>query len=173
MRGISEVYAVLTVTQVNKTLRDLIDNNMAIQYQLELALAGMVDGPSRNATTRERLDALRAFKTAYSTGTQPTEEVIVPASQRADMFFVPSNPAEIAYIDKEDGELVLKIYRPSSTLHGITNEPRETVISGMGQLLAAHPGMSADNLFVDSEQELLVYAFSTRVFDDEGYPEVS
>ena len=130
---------------------------------------GMVDGPPSAVPTSKRLEALRAFKTTYAAGAHATEEIVVSASQHADMF-VPSNPAEIAYLDKEDDseELVLKVYRSSSTLCSASSHSHVTTFAGMGPLLAAHPDMRPRNLFVDGRQGLLAYTFSTREDDPEG-----
>ncbi|KAI0656658.1 hypothetical protein C8Q70DRAFT_1010823 [Cubamyces menziesii] len=159
--------SILMCREVSKSLRDLIDNSVVLQYQLELALVGMVDGPPSAVPTSERLEALRAFKATYSAGAHTTEEIVVSASQHADIF-VPSSPAEIAYLDQNGTELVLKVYRISSTPCGTFSRTHETAFTGMGPFLAAHPGMGPENLFVDSRQGLLVYTFSTHENGPEG-----
>ncbi|KAJ2990025.1 hypothetical protein NUW54_g8600 [Trametes sanguinea] len=49
-------------TQAIPELKETIDNSIEVNYQLELALSGMIDGPRplNSACTRDRLAALRA-----------------------------------------------------------------------------------------------------------------
>ncbi|KAH9894881.1 hypothetical protein C8Q73DRAFT_692006 [Cubamyces lactineus] len=160
--------SILMCREISKCLRDLIDKSVVLQYQLELALLGMVDGPPSTVPPSERLEALCAFKATYSASTYSTEEIIVSESQHREMLLVPSDPAEIAYLDKEGEEFVLNVHRTSSTPCGTPSQSHQATFAGMGPFLAAHPEMISNNLFVDSSQGLLAYTFTTRENDPEG-----
>jgi len=52
--------------QVSQRFSDLISDSISLQYKIELALNGMVDGPSGGMNVSERLQALRTRKTAWA-----------------------------------------------------------------------------------------------------------
>ncbi|KAH8102076.1 hypothetical protein BXZ70DRAFT_1016170, partial [Cristinia sonorae] len=59
------ITSLIRCRQLNKLFKDTIDNNLALQYKLELAINGMEDGPPSPVTTAERLHILRQHRTAW------------------------------------------------------------------------------------------------------------
>ncbi|PIL28992.1 hypothetical protein GSI_09039 [Ganoderma sinense ZZ0214-1] len=55
----------LRCRQVNTTFKTLIDKDVRAQYKIELAVAGMTDGPPSTLTPAERLTILRARQDAW------------------------------------------------------------------------------------------------------------
>ncbi|KAI0672339.1 hypothetical protein C8Q78DRAFT_1026481 [Trametes maxima] len=60
-----DVRSVLQCRQSCSFLRDLMDNDTRLQYQIELAAAGMEDGPTSTLTAAERLQILRTRQAAW------------------------------------------------------------------------------------------------------------
>ncbi|KAI0326592.1 hypothetical protein GY45DRAFT_1328758 [Cubamyces sp. BRFM 1775] len=145
---------ILACIEASRQLAELIDSTVSLQYQLELSLAGMVDGPPGGASVRARLEALRACRDAQSCGEHPLYEIV----DRGDRFwFLPSAETEIVYIDVSHPDRLLTVYRPRSEYCGLA-ESRET-FGGVRALLGAHPGLHMSHVYVDYKQDLMVYSY--------------
>ncbi|TCD69894.1 Amino-acid acetyltransferase, mitochondrial [Steccherinum ochraceum] len=57
--------SVLRCRQLNSAFKDLIDNDAALQYKIELAVDGMEDGPPSALLPAERLQLLRKHRAAW------------------------------------------------------------------------------------------------------------
>ncbi|KAH8101209.1 hypothetical protein BXZ70DRAFT_934960 [Cristinia sonorae] len=67
--------------QVCRRFNDIVSNSTLIQYRLELAADGLVDGPPGGLTVGERLQALHARRNAWAT-MQPTSTRVVYSDNR-------------------------------------------------------------------------------------------
>ncbi|KAK7690728.1 hypothetical protein QCA50_005827 [Cerrena zonata] len=56
---------ILRCKQICKTIQGLIDNDIRLQYQIRLAVNGMVDNPSCSLPTSERFERLVAYEDAW------------------------------------------------------------------------------------------------------------
>ncbi|KAI0656656.1 hypothetical protein C8Q70DRAFT_328233 [Cubamyces menziesii] len=148
---------ILACRKASRQLAKLVDSTVALQYQLELALAGMVDGPLGGASVRTRLDALRAYRDAQSRGEHPLFEI---ADRGDHLRFVRSADTEIAYLDRSHVDLPLTVYRPRSEYCGI-EELKET-FGDVKTLLDNHPDLDMSNVYVDYQQDLAVYSYVTN-----------
>ncbi|KAI0326594.1 hypothetical protein GY45DRAFT_78492 [Cubamyces sp. BRFM 1775] len=147
---------ILACREASWQLAKLVDCTISLQYQLELALAGMVNGPPSGASVRTRLDALRACRDAQSRGEHPLYEIV----DRGDhLRLVRSAETEIVYLDRSHPDLPLTVYRPRSEYCGHA-ELREA-FGGVKSLLEAHPGLQMSNVYVDCQQDLVVYSYLT------------
>ncbi|KAH9894879.1 hypothetical protein C8Q73DRAFT_475474 [Cubamyces lactineus] len=147
---------ILACRQASRQLAKLVDDTVALQYQLELALAGMVDAPPGSASVRARLDALRAYRDAQARGEHPLFEIVDHGDH---LRFVRSAETEIVYLDRSQADLPLTVYRPRSEYCGL-EELRET-FGGVKPLLDAHPDLDMSNVYVDYQQDLVVYSYFT------------
>ncbi|KAI8975836.1 hypothetical protein BD414DRAFT_509774 [Trametes punicea] len=153
VRIISQLDArsILACREASAELAWTIDDSVELQYRLELALAGMVDGPPSDASVRDRLDALRAYRSAWAAGAHPVHRVAVDADIAA--LSASENAAPIAYVEKSTGRL--RIYAPPAPFSGLAE--REEAYGGAGAFVAVHPGGFA----VDPERDLLAYTWDT------------
>ncbi|KAI0326597.1 hypothetical protein GY45DRAFT_1328762 [Cubamyces sp. BRFM 1775] len=158
---------ILACIEASRQLAELIDSTVSLQYQLELSLAGMVDGPPGGASVRARLEALRACRDAQCCGEHPLYEIVDRGGRSWCFWFLRSAETEIVYIDESHPDRLLTVYRPRSEYCGLA-ETRET-FGGMRALLGAHPGLHMSHVYVDYQQDLMVYSYRTIHTD----PEVS
>ncbi|KIJ62437.1 hypothetical protein HYDPIDRAFT_30404 [Hydnomerulius pinastri MD-312] len=56
-----------TLPQICRRFKDIIDTSVELQYHIELALDGMMDGPPSPLSTGERLSRLRSLRSSWST----------------------------------------------------------------------------------------------------------
>lgn len=56
----------LTFNQLNKTFKETVDNDTALQYKIELAVNGMEDGPPNALSPADRLQMLRKHSAAWN-----------------------------------------------------------------------------------------------------------
>ncbi|KAF9222211.1 hypothetical protein BS17DRAFT_736128 [Gyrodon lividus] len=68
---------ILRCRSVCRKFKDVIDASVELQYRIELALDGMIDGPSSLFSTGERLSRLRSLRRSWSTLSW-TSKVTVP-----------------------------------------------------------------------------------------------
>lgn len=61
-------------------------DDVSLRYKIELALAGMEDGPSSHLTPRERIEMLRARQKAWNTLSWTSEETIAIAGHSWELF---------------------------------------------------------------------------------------
>lgn len=89
--------------QVCHALDDLVKRTPAVQYKLELGLAGMVDGPAQGVLVGKRLEQLRAYQAAWRENDIPMQTVVIPHGAPRPYF---------------------KMLRPASVFSGITEESK-------------------------------------------------
>ncbi|KAH8099418.1 hypothetical protein BXZ70DRAFT_943596 [Cristinia sonorae] len=58
--------SILLCRQLNRLFKDIVDTDAYLQYKIELAVAGMEDGPPSSATPSERLQLLREHRKAWN-----------------------------------------------------------------------------------------------------------
>jgi len=61
-------------------------DDVCLQYKVELALAGMEDGPPSHLTPRDRIEMLRARQKAWDTLTWTSEETIAVEGHSWELF---------------------------------------------------------------------------------------
>jgi hypothetical protein len=61
---------------VSRAIRDLIDTSVAIQYKIELAVAGMEDGPPSNVGPADRLKILKEHQSSWHNLTWKSDHLI-------------------------------------------------------------------------------------------------
>ncbi|KAI9059227.1 hypothetical protein FKP32DRAFT_1596572 [Trametes sanguinea] len=147
-----DAQSILACRQASPELEHIIDGALELQYQLELELAGMVDGPPGPASIRDRIDALRAYKTAWDAGEHPIHRLSIDASITGLQTHL--DPL-LHWIEATTGSL--KIYRPPGTFFGLAE--REETFEGMEAEIDTHPGYYAFD--IDPTQDLLVYSWDT------------
>ncbi|KAI0646219.1 hypothetical protein C8Q79DRAFT_653631 [Trametes meyenii] len=138
--------------EAHSTLTRLIDNNLELQYHLELVATGMVDGPAGGPVClHDRLDALRAYRRAWNDHALPIRRVppsgLRPCGPNATGFVRGGRP-------RSDGRLTL--WRPEAAFNGTAEETR--ILNGWDDLLAAQPDMGA--YMVVEKDDLLVYVWN-------------
>lgn len=131
----------------------LISSDMALQYEVQLARAGMLGEPmvSAGIPLSERLETVKAYRAAWQTPT-----VIF------DTRF-PQRPNQLKLIPMSGGALpfatsphTLNIWKPGSVLRGVP----EARISCGGALLNA--AVRYSSISVDLEQDLIVLTTEAR-----------
>jgi len=76
----ADLLSVLRSRQVGKVLNGIITESSLLQYKIELAINGMIDGPGiidGEETASSRLEALRAYRNAWETLT-PRKKMTIP-----------------------------------------------------------------------------------------------
>ncbi|KAI0360860.1 hypothetical protein OH77DRAFT_1418889 [Trametes cingulata] len=125
--------SILDCRKASRQLAQLIDSTVELQYVLELALAGMVDGPPSNVSLRDRLDALRAYSAAWVKGEHPLSEVYIGKSR---MEFS-ANATHLAWTDLlRKGPL--RVYRPAGVFRRV--QERASVHEGWTRLCTSSIG---------------------------------
>ncbi|KAI0325912.1 hypothetical protein GY45DRAFT_1364247, partial [Cubamyces sp. BRFM 1775] len=115
----------------------------------------MVDGPlGSESSLCERLDALRAWKTAWASGEHPVHEVALLAdSQRSTHSMSHYSPArmavDIAYAEQQEGSL--KIHRPPGPFCGLRardyNYPGLNALLDIESVMGFHVDLAQDLFF--------------------------
>ncbi|KAI0360903.1 hypothetical protein OH77DRAFT_735803 [Trametes cingulata] len=110
-----ELEDMVALQEVCKEIRALTNALIEPIYKDELALSGMIDGPSRDAPVARRLQALRKYRVAWDSGNIP----ITPYEYRIDdtseyLFCAGSH---FALYMKKRGEL--RIYTPAAEYCGV------------------------------------------------------
>ncbi|KAI0323546.1 hypothetical protein GY45DRAFT_1376251 [Cubamyces sp. BRFM 1775] len=125
-------------------MADIIERTPAVQYKLQLGLAGMVDGPDNVAPVAKRLQQLHAYQAASLSGTLPIQ--ITSYSAEQDWH----NYHDETYIR---GETVrLKLSRPASAFTGI---PEKELGCLNYQDHIPDPDFEIGNCTVDTDQDLM------------------
>ena len=97
--------------QVCRPLADLVSRDVAIQYKLELALSGRIDGTAR-VSISERLTSLQAYRAAFIRHQIPATYIrmrTVPG-----MFQLSSNGCILGIFDG-----ILTLWRPADAFSGL------------------------------------------------------
>ncbi|KAI9062474.1 hypothetical protein FKP32DRAFT_1677019 [Trametes sanguinea] len=136
---------ILSCTKVCRALADVIEHTPAVQYKLQLGLAGMVDGSAEDVPLAKRLEQLRAYHASWRSGNIPTITVDGQEGSRARGIC----DGVIVYEDATR----LTLFRPASAFSGI-------VASEVGTLdYGAHiedPEFELSGVAVDRAQDLVV-----------------
>ena len=125
--------------QVSRLFRSLIGTDMLLTYRIELAINGMIDGPSSSGLTiSERLDRLRQYSQRYCTGQFTLDTEMKPGRiALGDMarFMTPwdyrptqtdSSPGTVCFEMVAGDERSLVVYAPPSII-GDTSPRRWTI----------------------------------------------
>ncbi|KDQ56112.1 hypothetical protein JAAARDRAFT_36900 [Jaapia argillacea MUCL 33604] len=78
--------SLLIFRQVSHVSRALVDATPGLQYKIELAIAGMVDGPNSNMTTEERRRRLANYQESWANLRWKQEEVLQALDGDADLW---------------------------------------------------------------------------------------
>ncbi|CDO69322.1 hypothetical protein BN946_scf184746.g3 [Trametes cinnabarina] len=135
---------ILSCTKVCHALADVVERTPAVQYKLQLGLAGMIDGLAALTPVGQRLEQLRAYQSSWSENAVPI--VTVNCSRQYRCFV---RDGAVAYV----GSTHLKLFRPASAYSGIAEEE-------LGTLEFGHhvdpDSFSVDGLAIDREQDLVI-----------------
>ncbi|KAI0674212.1 hypothetical protein C8Q78DRAFT_1075883 [Trametes maxima] len=147
--GFLDSRSIQACRETRSTLAQLIDNDLELQYHLELGATGMIDGPKGGpASLHDRLDAVRAYRKAWGDHALPLQRV---------------SPSGI------------KPCGPNATRFGAFNGTAEDtrVIGGWDDLLVARPDMGA--YLVVERDDLLVYVWNVGLSNssEEEYAQCS
>ena len=101
--------------QVSRALQHVVQTDVLLQYKVELAIGGMVDGPPGGIPISERLRRLRACNQAWASGTHTWEaasysEVWLPTCRR--WGFRSSSDGSLSYLLQHDHGFELYVYSP-------------------------------------------------------------
>ncbi|OSC99425.1 hypothetical protein PYCCODRAFT_844603 [Trametes coccinea BRFM310] len=144
--------SILACRQASPALAQTIDDAVELRYQLELELAGMIDGPPGPASIRDRLDALRRYRAAWYAGRHPVHGITIAPVEPWHTH----TGALTSYIEADTGRL--KIYRPAGTLCGLAEI--DATFDGLGAEIATYPDLCSYT--TDPSQDLLVYSWDTH-----------
>ncbi|KAI9059203.1 hypothetical protein FKP32DRAFT_1688289 [Trametes sanguinea] len=164
--------SILACRKASHILAQLVDDSVEIQYQLELSIAGMIEGTSAStsgspgsASVRDRLKRLRAYREAYANGRHPVQRLdtssspSVLISHRATnvVWYTPSQPGQRG-AGKSGFAGHLNVYRPSGIFSG--TKEHASAFRGVDESAARYPRVTA--FLVDIEEDLLVYAWNAQ-----------
>ncbi|KDQ56110.1 hypothetical protein JAAARDRAFT_70916 [Jaapia argillacea MUCL 33604] len=133
--------SLLIFRQVSRDSRALVDATPGLQYKIELAIAGMVDGPDSNMTTEERRRRLVTYQENWANLRWKQEEVLQALDGDSDLWEL---DGDVLALSGESDSLSLR------QLPGIARgKPSKTwKIKGVGP--------EFKDLRVDSTQDLVV-----------------
>ncbi|KAJ8482611.1 hypothetical protein ONZ51_g5239 [Trametes cubensis] len=137
----------VSCTKVCHTMADVVERTPAVQYRLQLGLAGMVDGPANVAPVSKRLEQLLAYQAASRSGALPIQ-ITSHASGGSDDWHSYRNGT---YIHEHASSLTLS--RPASAFTGIE---KKTVGCLNYRDHIPDPDFTIGNCAVDSDQDLVV-----------------
>ncbi|KAH9903395.1 hypothetical protein C8Q73DRAFT_674536 [Cubamyces lactineus] len=135
----------MSCIKVCRAMAQFIERTPAVQYKLQLGLAGMVDGPASAAPVAKRLEQLRAYQAASLAGTLPIQVALY------DREYSWKRYRNGTYI--HDHASTLKLSRPASAFTGI-QEKDIGCLNYMDSI--TDPDFSIGNCAVDSDQDLVV-----------------
>ena len=130
-----------------RSLAHLIDNDISIQYKIELARAGRIDGASSVATVTvaDRLTSLREHRARLRAGDHPLKRL------QGEPFGSRSALSSRGFVTTISGGIV-RLWRPPATF------------SGIGELKVSHSiqelglaGVDTGSCVGDVAQDLLVF----------------
>ncbi|KAH8101212.1 hypothetical protein BXZ70DRAFT_1007600 [Cristinia sonorae] len=105
--------------QACKRLNELVGNSTLIQYFLELAINGLVDGPPGGLSVGERLQALRDRRKAWDT-MQPTARKVIVSEYRRTAVLITQN--HLILIPQPDPSELLATTQPPSPHQGVMTQ---------------------------------------------------
>ncbi|KAJ8482624.1 hypothetical protein ONZ51_g5247 [Trametes cubensis] len=145
------------LSRAGPELASIINDNIRTLYQLQLGLAGMMNGPEGDDSKGllyERLEALCAFTTAWESGEHPVHEITLASSQQSGhsmWHYIPPRIAlDVSCIDKQAGSLI--IHRPPGVLSGISGN--EYTYEGLAARINLR---SITGFHVDLAQDLFIW----------------
>ncbi|KAI0832146.1 hypothetical protein BC628DRAFT_1407641 [Trametes gibbosa] len=170
---------ILSCTKVCHGLAELVKCTPALQYKLELGLAGMVDGPAKGVSFATRLEQLRAYQSAWGANDIPLQETNVSAHRGrycgrllrpASVFSGIQEEVKLVHYFKEMSDEVFKVRTSAVDFGQDLVAITKSVLGEIPQLyflsisqdgayhpLAAAPTFEAEEklgFLVDSEEEL-------------------
>ncbi|KAI0336732.1 hypothetical protein GY45DRAFT_1365691 [Cubamyces sp. BRFM 1775] len=116
--GIIDLSWIVTCSKVCRRFVQVIGETTELRYRLELALAGMVDGPPSAIPKRDRLTALQAYRKAWESGQHPFQIMRVPDHHEL-LRTTPAGPFAIFWVRER---WIMHLYRAPSTFCGITEK---------------------------------------------------
>ncbi|KAI6011043.1 hypothetical protein BKA83DRAFT_4397458 [Pisolithus microcarpus] len=129
---------ILRCCAVCHRFKDIIQASMELQYRIELAADGMVDGPPSSLTVRERLTRLRELRQSWAT-LQWSSKISVPMPG-------PCHAYELV------GGVFCKMH------HSVPHPFRERHLTAAGHtLVRENVGLSPRDFAVDPSQDLIIY----------------
>ncbi len=133
--------------QVCRILRDVIQGSLALQYKIECAVDGMVDGDATAFSLSDRFNRLLEYRNNWITGT-PTDKFSTVVTYDAGQ-----------YHSLKSFGCVLAGFTDASTLHVIQSPSKSLNINGRDWFLR---NLSFNELFdtfdIDHHQQLLIIA---------------
>ena len=133
--------------QVCRDLAGLISSEVALLYHLELAKAGMVDGPLNSCRTSlsNRVENLRAYQTAWRSPSITFDKCF---PQRPPILQI--NPMTGGVLPYTTGPSGVEFWKPGSRLRGVS-EVRMSCSQALQNL-----NMNFSSVSVDQGQDLVV-----------------
>ncbi|KAI0676029.1 hypothetical protein C8Q78DRAFT_1066613 [Trametes maxima] len=119
---------ILTCSKVCRALASVVKRTQAVQYKLELGLAGMRDGTTQGVLVGKKLEQLRAYQKTWSSNDIPLDVITIERSSFRPLF------------------------RPASLFTGIT---KKSMRLNFRERLP-DPEFSMDGCAVDHTQDLVV-----------------
>ncbi|KAH9897065.1 hypothetical protein C8Q73DRAFT_440709 [Cubamyces lactineus] len=116
--GVVDFRWIATCSKVCHRFAQLIGETTELRYRLELALAGMIDGPPSAIPKRDRMAALRAYRMAWVTGQHPFQIMRCP-EHRMLLRTTSAGPFAIFW---ERERWIMHLYRAPSTFCGISEK---------------------------------------------------
>ena len=116
-----------------------------LQYKIELAISGMVNGPPDGPPLLDRLQSLRQYREAWEAGDLPIKVISPPRGSEWR-----GTAGVVVYFSSAS---TLVIHRPASTFSGVT-EKTWTITPACLNLPTSHfePGL----IVVDVSQDLVI-----------------
>ncbi|KAI0351049.1 hypothetical protein OH77DRAFT_1430272 [Trametes cingulata] len=140
--------SILACKKADRVLAQLIDETVELQYKLELALAGMIDGPPSNVCVSDRLDALRAYRASWKSG---LGEHPARGISHNGACIRRINATSFVYSDRQAGTFTLHV--PAAPFFGVPG--RVETYAGW-ERVSSNPDMK--NYNVSPSDDLLVYS---------------
>ncbi|KAI5999068.1 hypothetical protein EDD15DRAFT_2571644 [Pisolithus albus] len=139
--------AILRCCAVCHRFKDIVQASMELQYRIELAADGMVDGPPSSLTVRERLTRLRELRQSWAT-LQWSSKISVPMPG-------PCHAYELV------GGVFCKLYHSVPHLfrdRHLTAAWLPSALDPQGHtLVRENVGLSTRDFAVDPSQDLIIY----------------
>ena len=167
----------LTGYQVCRSFEDLIHSDLSLQYRIELARNGMIDGKSSTLHVSDKLQRLRHYSSDFNRGAFHHEDltahpeyvlqnrnllgrlqsVIPPKQPSCALYGVPEGDFD------QDRSVYLSLFVPGSAQGGIPSSRSLFTIRD-----AVKPDMAAKTWAVDYAQDLFVMVEMTPIsYQDE------
>ncbi|KAM5541127.1 hypothetical protein V8D89_005056 [Ganoderma adspersum] len=162
---------------VCRSFADFIHSDLSLQYRIELAQNGMIDGESSTLPVSERLERLRQYSSNFKSGAFHHEDLtahpdyvfpnrnllgrlqsVIPPERHSCTLY---NEPEGGF-DQDHSVLYLSLFVPGSAQGGIPSSRSLFTIRG-----AVKPDMVAETWAMDYSEDLFVMVEMTRISHQE------